>query len=190
MVSVFPAPPPRDDFPAGRDGMPRAHPPRMNAIYFGLKRAFQSTLRITRPRLELFGLTAARFDLLNCLRGSGWMQQRHFRRLLGVTAQTISRMLRSLERLGLIVRQRSSGDRRQLIVELTEKGRTRLWRANESILINGPVRLAFDIALGRERWFDDLTCLIETENLQSMLIRIRHTFGDVADLQYPWHPDD
>ncbi len=162
----------------------------MNVIYFGLKRAFQSTLRVTRWRFEMFGLTPARFDLLYCIRSGGWMHQREFRRLLGVTAQTISRMLRSLEKLGLVVRNRSFGDRRKLIVELTKEGRERIRRAVYFIITQGPVRLAFDAALAGKRWFDELTCLTETENLQSMLIRVRRTFGDVAELHHPWHPDD
>ena len=40
----------------------------MNAIFFGLKRAYHGTLRIYRRALANLGLTAARFDLLYAAR--------------------------------------------------------------------------------------------------------------------------
>ena len=39
----------------------------MNAVLFGLKRAFHGTLRVSRSTLKNCGLTAARFDLLYAL---------------------------------------------------------------------------------------------------------------------------
>ena len=52
----------RERGPGGR-GTRAAQCPGMNAIFFGLKRAFHGTLRIARPMLTSLGLTAARFDL-------------------------------------------------------------------------------------------------------------------------------
>jgi hypothetical protein len=43
----------------------------MNAIFFGLKRAYHGTLRITRSALASLGLTAARCDLLYALDRGG-----------------------------------------------------------------------------------------------------------------------
>jgi len=48
--------------------------------------------------------------------------QSHLRRLLGVTAATISRMVRSLEALGYITRARNDYDRRQINIRITELG--------------------------------------------------------------------
>ena len=39
----------------------------MDAIFFGLKRAFHGSLRIARFALTALGLTAARFDMLYAL---------------------------------------------------------------------------------------------------------------------------
>src|SRR5579884_2276857 len=83
---------------------------RMNAIPFATKRAFHTYLRIVRKPLQSLspGLTAARFDLLYLLWKSGdpvWggsRSQRDVQQALGVSASVVSRMLRSLEKLGWV----------------------------------------------------------------------------------------
>src|SRR5580698_10099851 len=101
----------------------------MDATFFNLKRAFHGTLRITRASLARLGLTAARFDLLHALphefrKFERGMRQSSLRGQLGVSRPTVSRMLASLERLGLIARKRDLFDRRQLVVALTRRGCT------------------------------------------------------------------
>src|SRR4029077_5764769 len=97
----------------------------MHAIVFGTKRAFHGALRVTRKPLLSLGLTAARFDLLSALRTRAPVEtacgamvlQSELRRM-------VSRMLRSLEALGLVTRSRPQYvDRRQRVVSLTERGR-------------------------------------------------------------------
>ena len=78
----------------------------MHAVFFGLKRAHHSTLRISRTMLARIGLTAARFDLLYALntsnkRNGRGIRQATLRRVLGVGRTTVSRMLASLEQLPL-----------------------------------------------------------------------------------------
>ena len=61
----------------------------MNAILFGLKRAFQASIRFTRPMVAAFGLTAARFDMLYAIKLAKYgIKQSELRRTLGVTAPT------------------------------------------------------------------------------------------------------
>ncbi len=80
----------------------------MHTVFFGLKRAFHGTLRVTRGALATFGLTAARFDMLYIVAKEGSsLTQRRLQRALGVAAATVSRMLRSLEKLGLVERAKS-----------------------------------------------------------------------------------
>ena len=165
----------------------------MNAIFFGLKRAFHGTQRVSRSALAACGLTAARFDLLYCLyqRDRGAAAQRTLTRRLGVTRSTISRMLASLEALGVVTRTRHSGDRRQRWVTLTDAGRARIHRAVFHFDGLGSSQLAVDSALGGERWYDfDTHPFFETDKLDGMLSRVRGAFGDFATLYYPWHPDD
>src|SRR5579863_9779963 len=104
----------------------------MNAITFATKRAFHGFLRVTRKPLHSLspGLTAARFDMLYVLLTGGGTkfffhgrtQQREVQRALGVSAPVVSRMLRSLEQIGWVIRKRSETDRRQREVTLTQAG--------------------------------------------------------------------
>ena len=171
----------------------------MNAIFFDLKRAFHGTLRITRASLARLGLTAARFDLLYAL-PHGFQQyeqgirQSALRRELGVSRPTVSRMLASLEQLGLVRRRRSLDDRRQSIVALTRRGCTLIRKAKRIFIGSGWAQLAldtaFDVGHPGGLWCDDFHCFREMDTLEGLLWRIRHTFGDFARLHYPWHPDD
>jgi DNA-binding MarR family transcriptional regulator len=167
----------------------------MNQQFFGLKRAFHATLRLTRAQLAKLGLTAARFDLLYALpRGRAQahvrMRQSDLRAQLGVSRPTVSRMLASLEELGLVRRTPHTGDRRQRIVALTVQGWTLIRKAVRHFTDSGLADLALDSALGGERWCDDTHCFLETDRLDGLLQSIRHAFGDFATLYYPWHPDD
>jgi DNA-binding MarR family transcriptional regulator len=126
----------------------------MNANFFGLKRAFHGTLRITRRALAKLGLTAARFDLLYALphdprRYDGGTWQSALRRTLGVSRPTVSRMLVSLEGLGLVGRERARDDGRQYVVKLTSRGRALIRKAVRHFIDSGWAQLALDSALGR-----------------------------------------
>ena len=163
----------------------------MNAIFFGAKRAFHATLHLTRKHLAAMGLTAARFDMLWAINhGRDHMLQRSLRDLLGVTAATISRMLRSLEELGLIVRERLAVDRRHVIVRLTEIGRRLLRRASKRFIESGAMQLAVDCALAGDRAFDEGECIARMESAETMLENLECAFHRHAELIYPWHPDD
>jgi DNA-binding MarR family transcriptional regulator len=97
-----------------------------------MKRAFQASLRVIRRPLESFGLTAARFDMLWCIHQADTgedeypVYQSHVRKKLGVTAATVTRMMKSLEALGLVRRERDIFDRRQIVVSLTREGLDRV----------------------------------------------------------------
>ena len=171
----------------------------MNQQFFGLKRAFHATLRLTRASLAKLGLTAARFDLLYALpRGRAQadvrMRQSDLRAKLGVSRPTVSRMLASLEELGLVRRTPHTGDRRQRIVALTHQGSTLIRKAVRDFTDSGWAALALDSALDEDRpghrWCDDTHCFLETDRLDGLLRSIRYAFGDFATLYYPWHPDD
>ena len=164
----------------------------MNTIIFKLKRAFQSSLRVTRPLLTVHGLTAARFDMLYAieLEGRSGLAQSQLRRVLGVSAPTVSRMLRSLEDLGLVTRARSRSDARQVLVKLTIAGLARIRRGIRAAIARGAVSLALDSALAGERWWDEGRCILEMDMAEWMLRRIASAFRDGARLHYFWHPDE
>jgi DNA-binding MarR family transcriptional regulator len=163
----------------------------MNAIFFATKRAFHGCLRITRLALKHQGLTAARFDMLFSIwRHPHGLFQRALRGQLGVSAPTISRMLRSLEQLGLVRRTRSTADRRQLHVSLTAEGNARILAVSSLFVDRGAAQLAVDCALVGPACHDESRCMIEMAGAEGVLDRLRAAFGDVARLYYPWHPDD
>jgi DNA-binding MarR family transcriptional regulator len=167
----------------------------VHAVFFGLKRAHQGTLRITRKVLVALGLTAARFDLLYAVnKARRGMIQSALRRVLGVTRATVSRMLASLEELGLVRRTVPREDRRQKLVELTTKGWWRIARAHRHLTRSGWAQLAIDSALAGQyagyRWCDEAACREATESLQVMLDDLRRGFHDFATLDYPSGPQD
>jgi DNA-binding MarR family transcriptional regulator len=166
----------------------------MHTIFFGLKRAHHSTLHLTRAALARMGLTAARFDLLYAVKQNrNCVTQTGLCRLLGVCRATVSRMLASLEKLGLVRRSISLVDRRRKEVHLTNRGRWRIARAHREFTRSGWAQLAVDSALGAEgqmyRWYDEDDCREATSLLESLLGYIRKAFGDRARLVYPWSAD-
>ena len=166
----------------------------MHAIFFGLKRAHHGTLRITRDALARMGLTAARFDMLYAikLRHKSGVLQNALRRTLGVCRATVSRMLASLEELGLVRRTVHFHDRRQRLVVLTTLGRWRIAFAHRHITRSGWAQLAVDSALCSEgskyHWYDQDECIAATSRLEKMLEHLRRAFFDRARLHYPWNP--
>jgi DNA-binding MarR family transcriptional regulator len=162
----------------------------MNAIFFGLKRAHHGVLRITRRGLAKLGLTAARFDMMYVVYEHRGLRQSSLRRALGVSAPTVSRMLASLEELGLLKRKTAFGYRRQRFVSLTAVGLRCIRRAIRLFIRWGAAQLAVDSALCPDRWFDDTECFVAMQTLEGLLCSVRRAYGDVASLHFPWHPDD
>lgn len=158
----------------------------MNGIFFGIKRAYHGTLRVTRRALARLGLTAARFDLLYVVRkGGSMLTQRELRKSLGVSGPTVSRMLGSLEDLGLIEREVSDLDRRERYVRLTKAGRRCVRRTVRLLIHTGLVQLALDSALCVDQWHNAKACERASEACDRMLGRLRRAFGDVATFAYP-----
>ena len=166
----------------------------MHVLYFGLKRAFQATLKINRPLLDRHGITPARFDLLYRIHKEryGQVRQSTVRRSLGVARPTVSRMVRSLEKLGLLVREREWGDSRQRKLRLSIAGkkvvRRVLRRLVRSDVVDRCVRRAFAYPNPPSSRRNTPFGLIDA--LDYTLNRFRRCFGDFATLEYPWHPDD
>jgi DNA-binding MarR family transcriptional regulator len=107
-----------------------------------LIRALADVVSLVEPRLlELWkstGITFAQRRVLRRLRdGSrspGWLAGE-----LGVSGPTLTRHLQRLEDAGLIQRSVDSGDRRRVVVELTDAGRRSL--ADHRIFGNSPLAL-------------------------------------------------
>lgn len=160
----------------------------MHAIFFGLKRAFHASLRIPQRITRRHRLTPARFDMLYLVdRSELHAPQAGLRAALGVSRATVSRMLRSLEELGMIRRRRSI-DHRTRDVYLTDYGRTMFRRAARELWGTGLVDLLVErfasLHLTPDPIFRDIC------TLDSHLSWLRRQARDSATLYYPWHPDD
>jgi DNA-binding MarR family transcriptional regulator len=158
----------------------------MHVIHFGLKRAFHGTLRITRPALACLGLTPARFDMLSIVAEEGGsLLQRDLQRALGVAAATVSRMLRSLEELGLVEREVLEEDHRCRNVVLTKAGRRCVLKAAHLLIHTGHIQLMVDSALSPDRWYDPVASRRVHDEFERSLHFLRDAYRDVATLHYP-----
>jgi DNA-binding MarR family transcriptional regulator len=151
-------------------------------------------------------MTPARFDLLFAVHGDrrgGWsgvrggVPQCALREMLGLAKMTVSKMLKRLEELGLVVRRLNEGrDRRMKIVSLTEEGLRRIRAAFQIVFGRGAVRkkvLRIYTGVGRDRARRRLTPL--RRHVHGIFERVRliaKHFGDTASLLYasPFPDDD
>ena len=165
----------------------------MHVLHFGIKRAFHATLRVNRPLLARHGVTPARFDLLYAIHKEGCssLPQSSIRRVLGVTRPTVSRMVRSLEKLGLVTRRIDLTDTRTRTVRLTKAARVVIRRVLRKLIRGGVVdrmvrrALYYPNAAPSARKMD----LGLISDLDFTLQKVRRCFGDIATLHYRWHPD-
>jgi DNA-binding MarR family transcriptional regulator len=145
-------------------------------------------LRFCRHALKGTGLTAARYDLLHALkRWKYGVAQRYLEQILGVTGATVSRMLGSLEELGLVRREVDPSDRRCKRAWLTKEGLACLEAAYDRVVRPGWVRFALDWALGPRRPGDIFPYRFsypEMSELDRYLVMIRRGFADTGHLTY------
>jgi DNA-binding MarR family transcriptional regulator len=95
------------------------------AIVFPLRRALQSAEEHRSAILSRYGLTPASLDLLVALRRVGppyASKPSGLARHLVLTAGGVSQRLERLQDAGLVTREISAEDRREVIVTLTKKG--------------------------------------------------------------------
>ena len=162
----------------------------MHFVLFGFKRAHQATLRITRPILATYGLTPARLDLLQVLHGRErsyiHLFQAGLRRILGVTAPTVCRMVQALERLGLVTRSRSPLDRRQRVLHLTEHAKALLRTILEAHVESAAMAKRVHEALAARRVKPPLSLRRELRRIEDLCDRVLWNLRDTAVTWEPW----
>jgi DNA-binding MarR family transcriptional regulator len=114
--------------------------PMNNSSLLECKRTFLNELRVAREPLASVGLTAARYELLRllsrCPDGASSVAgtvQSELRRMLGVTAPVVSRMLGALEQSGLVERAPFEPDGRKRMVRLTAEGLRRVQLGSKAL---------------------------------------------------------
>ena len=108
----------------------------------GTHLAFQ---RAGRSFLRPYGLTPARFDLMNALGRNGLKQSDLWKRL-NVVRSVVSEMVGALQALSWVKRVRAA-DGRTWLVMLTRRGREVFERAYAECVENGDVTVTVDAAL-------------------------------------------
>jgi DNA-binding MarR family transcriptional regulator len=170
----------------------------VNTIFFHAKRLFLSSVAVTRKNLRAIhpGMTAARYDLLYAIQGSP-TKLRHFlatrtrtqskvRRQLGVAAPVVSRMVRSLVKLGWVEQWRPwDGDTRQRKLRITPEGRTHFVAAFQKVA-RFARRLVYRALRGDRHWKDAPQWLVMSE-MESRLHPLLRAFKNRAKLWY-WYP--
>jgi DNA-binding MarR family transcriptional regulator len=109
----------------------------MDRVLFTIRRTGVSYAARTAKLLEKWHFTHARIDIFvihdQLAAWHGIVHQSTIRGRLGVSRRTMSVMMQRLERRGMIERHRSTSDRRQLVVTITELGRSAYLEARARI---------------------------------------------------------
>ncbi len=162
----------------------------MHPLQFQLKRAHHRLIAFGKRVLRKFALTPARFDLLYIVYKRWTFQKRLYDapaqtdlcRVLGVTAATVSRMVRSLEDLGIVRRFRNPVDRRTKQVTLTEEGLQLFREASDHVFETPIVDVAHQRAFGPPSEPTVLAVIRAKKDVQT----IARAFGDTSTLSYDW----
>ncbi len=171
----------------------------MHAIFFGVKRVHLEVVRLTRDLIRHSNLTPARFDMLRIVQVyPDGVAQGTIQWLLGVTAPVVSRMVKALELLGFVARERHRRDGRSRWVRLTERGAIAVRVASSATLTNFEAeRTAARVVTGDKRLqsdsYDETVKTIEQATdtvalVDGILTKMRAALADRAAFHHPWLP--
>ncbi|WP_443055406.1 MarR family winged helix-turn-helix transcriptional regulator [Streptomyces sp. NBC_00704] len=152
---------PRTPQAAAPPSAPHRTPPSLLYMVKQVELVVRSHLdELVRPS----GITALQYTALTVLERHDGLSAAQLARDSFVTAQSIADLVRSLEGRGLVRRERNPGNRRELLILLTEEGRALLERHA------GPVREL------EERMVRDLTGR-QAEQLRAALSKAWHALS-------------
>ncbi|MGA5303868.1 MarR family winged helix-turn-helix transcriptional regulator [Nucisporomicrobium flavum] len=92
-------------------------------VCFALSVAARSVVAVYRPLLEPMGLTHPQYLVMLALWQYAPLSVRRLSELLALDPGTLSPLLKRLEAVGYLVRERDQSDERSLAITLTPKGR-------------------------------------------------------------------
>jgi DNA-binding MarR family transcriptional regulator len=119
----------------------------MDGVMFEVKVAHLSLQRVGRACAKPFGLTPARFDLMNAIGCDGMLQKDLWKRL-EVTRSVVCEMVSALMKLEWLKRERSK-DKRTWLVTLTEKGKAVFRALFDEHVNSGDMAVAMERGLSR-----------------------------------------
>ncbi|WP_163509124.1 MarR family winged helix-turn-helix transcriptional regulator [Fodinicola acaciae] len=100
--------------------------PELPLTLYLVKRLELVTRALLDDALRPFGLTSLQYTALTVLENTGQLSSAQLARRSFLRAQTMHEMVLTLEKRGLIGRQPKDGNRRILLADLTDAGRTLL----------------------------------------------------------------
>lgn len=104
--------------------------PLSHQICFTLYATSMAVNRTYKPMLDAMGITYPQYLVLNALGEEDSMTIGAIASRLSLDSSTVTPLVKRLEQAGLITRQRSQVDERQVQVHLTDSGRALLARSN------------------------------------------------------------
>lgn len=99
-------------------------------LCFAVYSANNAFNRFYKPVMAELGLTYPQFLVMIALWEADGVRVSHLGERLGLESNTLTPLLKRMEGLGLISRKRDDKDERQVIIALTEQGRTLETRAS------------------------------------------------------------
>jgi DNA-binding MarR family transcriptional regulator len=158
----------------------------MDSVLFTVRRTGVSYAARTAKLLEKWHFTHSRVDIFVIhARLSAWhgiVHQSTIRGQLGISRRTMSVMMQRLERRGFIERHRCSSDRRQIVVTITERGRSCFRAVRERL----GEKLFTPVVDGSLFVFDWATAVPKQRaRILGSLDMLRYQFGDTVVPPYP-----
>lgn len=114
----------------------------MNVVTFQVKRAHWRLWGLAAGVLSFLGTTPARLDMLQAIDRHGSPTQSWLRWRLGLSAPTVSKMVKLLEQRGFVRREENPDDGRSHLVVLTALARDLLDRVSRVVVRSGVASLA------------------------------------------------
>jgi homoprotocatechuate degradation regulator HpaR len=97
-------------------------PATRRALPMALLRARESVMSRFRPMLHAHGITEQQWRVMRVLSEENTLDATLISERANIFASSLSRILKTLERRGVIVRRQSSDDARRVQIQLTESG--------------------------------------------------------------------
>jgi len=125
-----------------------------NQLCFALYSSSRGITRLYRPLLSEFGMTYPQYLAMLVLWEKEPLTVKELGERLFLDSGTLTPLLKRMEKQGLLTRERSQGDERQVLISLTDKGRK---LKDKALAI--PLRIADQINISQSEFTSLLTSL-------------------------------
>ena len=139
-----------------------------------------------------FGLTRAQSQVLKNLLSHGSMSSANLSRKLYMTPPNMTGIIDRLEKKGLVERIRNRGDRRVVLITLTESGRDlsiRLPDSFEKKLVTGLMELPLEQIRMLSKAMSQILQLMEVQDIEEIHLELSHeTYSGIENEEFQGPP--